>query len=179
VIARAGPAVRAVALEPLLRSLRTDSVARQATLAALAAMDDTTEHVRHELESLFRQDHGAARASVLETLTRLGLPARRLEPLALAALRDTEPTVRVEAINALEALAVDAGVRARVIQPLLPSLHDPESAVRVDAIRVLGRLAPRLPRVDSALHKAARDTNAAVRAAADEALARTHHAPPR
>ncbi|MFI5310678.1 MAG: HEAT repeat domain-containing protein [Gemmatimonadales bacterium] len=179
VIARAGAAVQPLATEPLLRALRTDSATRQATLAALGALDDTTEYVRHELEEVFRQDHGPVRASVLEALTRLGLPAARLEPIALIALLDRDPSVRVEAINALEALAADERVRARVIPPLLPSLHDREPAVRVDAIRVLGRLAPSLPRVDSALHAAARDSNAAIRAAASEALSRPRDDPPR
>ena len=75
ILAGAGPALRGVAVGPLVRALRSDSSLRAAAATALVAMGDSSEFVERALERGLAESRGAARASVLEALAEL-FPSR-------------------------------------------------------------------------------------------------------
>ncbi len=93
-------------------------------------------------------------------------------PLVLAAVRDREAAVRVEAAEALPAFRDNE----RVLAPLLEALHDPEPRVRSQAAnsfvfigRSEGGFIPN-PRVVEPLTTALKDTDASVREGATQTL---------
>jgi len=134
---------------------------------ATAAQEDRTEVKRALVEQL-RAPEATRRRDALLALSTFSDPT--LLPLFQTAAQDSEASVRAAAIMALGQLAPikePAGL-GEVIPLLVRAVRDPHPLVRRAAAWALGRVPD--PRAKSALREAARDSDAAVRAAAVEAL---------
>ncbi len=134
---------------------------------AIAAPEDWTEAKRALIEQL-RAPEATRRRDALLALSAFSDPT--LLPVFQAAAQDSEASVRAAAIMALGRLMPmeKSAELEDVIPLLLRAVMDSHPLVRRTAAWALGRVHD--PRATNALREAARDSEAAVRAAAVEAL---------
>ena len=151
------------------------------TAALLPLLDDPQPEVRRHivrvigreaddeaiqaLVRLLGDNDNAVRETVLEVLLQSGIQSQRAMPGLLALLQDENPTIRMNATQALGQIG-----DADAVPALLPGLQDPDSRVMLAAAQALGGLGD--PRAAQALFAIAADEAAyyRLRGAAVEAL---------
>ncbi len=161
-------------LPALLSALAsTDAAVRVAVVTALGRSDLASapgagDVVTSLVDRLADDDPGVRRAA-LASLARLGSGAAPALPALLTALRSDDATLRQGAAEAIGAVGAPA---KGAVDELLSALGDAEASVRAAAVRALGAIGRPPSRVARVLRKLEKDDpDAAVRAAAKEALA--------
>jgi HEAT repeat protein len=182
--------------DPAARNAASNAIARSwamTTTGLVAAVEFSRGPVRESAAKAlieFRIQSPRAQPALLDMLREEGAPGRRqaVETLAylqpwtpavfaalVAALQDPSPAVRLAATNALG----PGNSRARISRQLLTeSLAQTNPCLREWSARTLGYLGSNAAAAVPALQSLASDTNAAVRAAAAEALTRIRAAAP-
>lgn len=162
--------LRTPVVEALLRAVARDTSARDAAIASLGGLSDTSGAVRVALERAFADTRGQTRANALEALVHVDPLPERLEPLAIAASSDTSDDVRAVAVLAFERIGARSDRARMVVDRLVSGLADPAPEVRARSADALAWVGVGNASVFRALDAARRDTSARVSAAAQRAL---------
>lgn len=171
------PSLRTPVVDALVRAIARDTSARDAAIASLGGLNDTSAAVREALHRAFADTRGQTRANALEALVHVDPSPERLEPLAIDALADTSPDVRAVGVLALERIGARADRARMVVDRLIVGLTDAAPEVRARSADALGWMGVGNAVVVRALEVARGDSSAVVGAAARRALAAVRPAP--
>jgi hypothetical protein len=171
------PSLRTPVVDALVRAIAHDTSARDAAIASLGGLNDTTATVRGALQRAFADTRGQTRANALEALVHVDPSPERLEPLTIDALADTSPDVRAVGVLALERIGARADRATMVVDRLVIGLTDPAPEVRARSADALGWIGVGNDVIIRALDIARRDSSALVSAAARRALAAVRPVP--
>jgi len=169
--------LRTPVVDALVRAIARDTVARDAAIASLSGLNDTSSTVREALHRAFADARGQTRANALEALVHVEPSPEGLVPLAIGALADTSSDVRAVGILALERIGARADRAAMVVDRLVGALSDRAPEVRARSADALGWMGVGNDVVIRALDIAREDSSAVVSAAARRALAAVRPAP--
>jgi len=154
-------------LPVLLEALgEDDGDLRWAAARILVRMWDDAA-LRPTLVDLAAAGNAPQRKMALYCLRDLEAPSSDAERAALVALRDADTAVRLAALSALPAVAVDRPATARAV---LASLEDGDGGVRRAAAAALGKLGSRSDEITAALRAAAGGADVSLTRAAERAM---------
>lgn len=135
------------AIPNVCRALRVDTSAAVRAQAALVLAglraDDIGQGSKTLVDALGTEKESRVRKEIIAAMTKFPeVCALGIDPL-VAALKDTDPAVKVAAAEALALAGAQAKTMAKSAAPgLEPLLKDPDKAVRMAAVYALGRIQP-------------------------------------
>jgi HEAT repeat protein len=135
------------AIPNVCRALRVDASAAVRAQAALVLAGLRAEDKDHGskalIDSLGTEKESRVRKEIIAAMSKFPeVCALGVDPL-IAALKDTDPAVKVAAAEALALAGSQTKTMAKSAAPgLVPLLKDPDKAVRMAAVYALGRIQP-------------------------------------